>query len=392
MPGTDDADGADNLERTINVTGADPADVTTVHYPTGFGVGVPGVAVIPLVLSAWGETYNSSTDKGVAATLDAVVAAPGDTIVVVSHSQGSRAAGNAAEIIQRDDLVPGKTVLFVLLADPGFPVTGAENQMPSFIPGIYTAGERTPGDANSNVKILSICVKTDPTCGFNAYEFSSWFYLLPGFYGHGQFYQNLDNNAVSRTWTVGNTTYMVLEPDNGENPWGYLLRAIGLPVPKEFDKALTALVPYTEPGQRTSVGGQDVPTPREIQVALSDLFGLPVPGRTAAPQDTGYTVTVPAAVATGSESTPPLEEDRPVITDGDSPSVSNGPPSEEPPVEISPEIPSVDTEVTVPDNPDPDSTDSPADDDQVAPSSDTAGEAPSEPSTEVAPSAPAPEE
>lgn len=302
VPGTDDADGADNLERTVNVTGADPADVTTAYYPTGFGVGKPGVFVLPFILSAWGETYNSSTDKGVAATVDAVIAAPDNTIVVVAHSQGSRAAGNAAEIIQRDDLIPGKTVVFVLLADPGFPVTGAENQFPSFIPGIYTAGDREPGDADSNIKVISVCVKTDPTCGFDAYSFSSWFYLLPGFYGHGQFYQNLDNNAVSSTWTVGNTTYVVLEPDNGENSWGYAARAFGLPVPMELDKVLTALVPYVEPGQRNSVGGYKVPTPREIQEALFGALGIPMPGSTIATQHVdGYSVSVPSAVATGTE-------------------------------------------------------------------------------------------
>lgn len=321
VPGTDDADGADNLERTVNITGADPADVTTALYPTGFGVGKPGVFVLPFILSAWDETYNSSTDKGVAATVDAVIAAPDDTIIVVGHSQGSRAAGNAAEIIQRDDLVPDKKVLFVLLADPGFPVTGAENQFPSFIPGIYTAGDREPGDADSNVKVISVCVKTDPTCGFDAYSFSSWFYLLPGFYGHGQFYQNLDNNAVSNTWTDGNTTYVVLEPDNGENPWGYVLRAIGLPVPKEFDRALTALVPYVEPGQRTSVGGHGVPTPREIQEALFKTLGIPMPGSTVATRHAdGYTVSVPSAVATG------VEEPAGIALVGDQPVASSNEP------------------------------------------------------------------
>ena len=303
VPGTDDADGADNLERAVNVTGADPADITTALYPTGFGVGKPGVFVLPFILSAWEETYNSSTENGVAATVDAVIAAPDDTIIVVGHSQGSRAAGNAAEIIQRDDLVPDKKVLFVLLADPGFPVTGAENQFPSFIPGIYTAGDREPGDADSNVEVISVCIQTDPTCGFDAYSLSSWSYLGPGFLRvHSHDYATLNDNAVVRSWKVGNTEYKVLAPSNGENPYGTLFRAIGLPVPKEFDKALTALVPYVEPGQRTSVGGHGVPTPREIQEALFKALGIPMPGSTVATRHAdGYTVSVPSAVATGAE-------------------------------------------------------------------------------------------
>lgn len=147
-------------------------------------------------------------------------------------------------------------------------------------------------------------------CGFNPYSFSSWFYLPSTIVVHSFDYDNLNDNQVLKTWADGNTTYVALAP--GGNPYGMLLRMIGIPVEPAFDDMLTKLVPYAMPGERTNIGGAVVPTPREIQEALYHALGQTVPvtapdktSSVPAVQSNGaYSVTVPATVATGALSVP----------------------------------------------------------------------------------------
>ena len=56
-----------------------------------------------------------------------------------------------------------------------------------------------------------------------------------------------------------------------------MLRDLGLPVPTEFDTALSTVVPVPMPGQQATVAGQPVPTPRELQERIYQRLGWNVP-------------------------------------------------------------------------------------------------------------------
>ena len=151
-----------------------------------------------------------------------------------------------------------------------------ENVVPSFIPGIYTNGDRDPADTG-DIQVISYCVRGDATCGVGnpiANPVSTIFYLLPGFYVHGFLNDDINDYDETAEWTVGNTTYVVLD---GGNPWGMMLRDLGLPVPTEFDTALSTVVPVPMPGQQATVAGQPVPTPRELQERIYQRHGWNVP-------------------------------------------------------------------------------------------------------------------
>jgi hypothetical protein len=228
-------------------------------------------------------TNNESVDIGTAdavkAATDAYQANPNQTIILNGYSQSGPVSMNAAYLIHRDSLIPDDNVIVVIGADSRFPNTGVENVVPSFIPGIYTNGDRDPADTG-DIQVISYCVRGDATCGVGnpiANPVSTIFYLLPGFYVHGFLNDDINDYDETAEWTVGNTTYVVLD---GGNPWGMMLRDLGLPVPTEFDTALSTVVPVPMPGQHT-VAGQPV-RPRENcrSGSISDTAGMfrsPIP-------------------------------------------------------------------------------------------------------------------
>jgi hypothetical protein len=292
-PGTADYDGSDQLKRTRDIgfyDSADPddpayynptiiiigADEGYDNYPAAFGFTVLGVPVNLAGRVTNNESVDIGTADAVKAATDAYQANPNQTIILNGYSQSGPVSMNAAYLIHRDSLMPDDNVIVVIGADSRFPNTGVENVVPSFIPGIYTNGDRDPADTG-DIQVISYCLRGDATCGVGnpiANPVSTIFYLLPGFYVHGFLNDDINDYDETAEWTVGNTTYVVLD---GGNPWGMMLRDLGLPVPTEFDTALSTVVPVPMPGQQATVAGQPVPTPRELQERIYQRLGWNVP-------------------------------------------------------------------------------------------------------------------
>ena len=292
-PGTGDFDGADQLERTRDIgfyDSPDPddpayynptiiiigADGPYDNYPAAFGLTVLGVPINLVGEGTVNESVEIGTADAVKAATDAYQANPDQTIILNGYSQSGPVSMNAAYLIHRDSLIPDDNVTVVVGADSRFPNTGVENVVPSFIPGIYTNGDRDPADTG-DIQVISYCVRGDATCGVGnpiANPVSTLFYLLPGFYVHGFLNDDINDYDKTAEWTVGNTTYVVLD---GGNPWGMMLRDLGVPVPTEFDTALSTLVPVPMPGQQATVAGQPIPTPRELQERIYQRHGWKIP-------------------------------------------------------------------------------------------------------------------
>ena len=292
-PGTGDFDGEDQLKRTrdigfydstdpVNPVYYDPtfiiigADGPYDNYPAAFGFTVLGVPVNLVGQVTNNESVDLGTADAVKAATDAYQANPNQTIILNGYSQSGPVSMNAAYLIHRDGLIPDDKVIVVMGADSRFPNTGVENVVPSFLPGIYTNGDRDPADTG-DIQVISYCVRGDATCGVGnpiANPVSTLFYLLPGFYVHGFLNDDVNDYDQAAEWTVGNTTYVVLD---GGNPWGMMLRDLGVPVPKEFDTALSTLVPVPMPGQQATVAGQPIPTPRELQERIYQRHGWKIP-------------------------------------------------------------------------------------------------------------------
>ena len=293
VPGTTDYDGADQLKRSRNIgfyDSADPdgpayynptfiiigADGDYDNYPAAFGFTVLGVPVNLAGKGTFNESVDIGTDDAVKAATDAYRANPNQTIIVNGYSQSAPVAMNAAYLIHRDSLIPDDKMTVVVGADSRFPNTGVENVVPSFIPGMYTNGDRDPADTG-DIQVISYCVRGDATCGVGnpfAHPVSTIFYLAPGFYVHAFLNGDINDYDETAEWTVGNTTYVVLD---GGNPWGMMLRDLGLPVPTEFDTALSTLVPVPMPGEQAAVAGQPVPTSRELQERIYQRHGWKIP-------------------------------------------------------------------------------------------------------------------
>ncbi|GAA3704809.1 PE-PPE domain-containing protein [Gordonia hankookensis] len=283
VPGTGDADGADQWRRTVDIgmydTAAgeyDAGKVVIVSYPAAFGFDLLGIP-IHLVGDA---TYNESVDVGTVGTVEAARAAyaanPDRMLVLNGYSQSGPIAWNAAYLLHKDGTIPDENMVVLLGADTRFPNTGVEVVVPSFIPGLYTNGARDESDTGG-VTVISYCVRGDSACGLGnplVHPFETAFYLLPGFYIHGADGDYVNQYTEVDRWTVGNTTYVVLD---GGNPWGMLLRGLGVPVPTEFDTVLSALVRVPMPGEQSTVAGFAVPTPREIQEQIFAAVGVKLP-------------------------------------------------------------------------------------------------------------------
>lgn len=276
LPGTGDRDGADQIARTAGVGWFGDASVANgriivVDYPAAFGFRALGL-LVPVVGKG---TYNESAAVG-AANLVAEADRHDGRIVLNGFSQSTSPVMNAAYLLHQKN--PGRDGLtsVVIGADPRFPKTGAEVVMPSFIPGLYTNGERNTADTG-DIEVTSVCIIGDTTCGMAnplAQPVSWLFYFLPGFYVHGNMYDDAGDFTVVSAEKHGNTTFVVLD---GGNPWGMMLRDVGLPVPNEFDELLNWLVPRQMPGQASTAFGQEVPTPRALQVSLYRALGVTMP-------------------------------------------------------------------------------------------------------------------
>ena len=122
---------------------------------------------VPVNLAGEG-TFNESvdigTDDAMRAAVDAYRANRNQTIILNGYSQSAPVAMNAAYLIHRDGLIPDDKMTVVLGADSRFPNTGVENVVPSFIPGMYTNGDRDPADTG-DIQVISYCVRGDATCG-----------------------------------------------------------------------------------------------------------------------------------------------------------------------------------------------------------------------------------
>ena len=293
VPGTTDYDGADQLKRSRDIgfyDSADPddpvyynptfivigADAGYDNYPAAFGFSVAGVPVNLAGQGTFNESVEIGTDDAVRAATDAYRANPNQALILNGYSQSAPVAMNAAFLIHRNGLITDDKITVVIGADSRFPNTGVENVVPSFLPGMYTNGDRDPADTGG-IQVISYCVRGDATCGVGnpiAHPVSTIFYLVPGFYVHAFLNDDINDYEETAEWTVENTTYVVLD---GGNPWGMMLRDLGLPVPTEFDTALSRLVPVPMPGEQAIAAGRPVPTPRELQERVSQRLGWKVP-------------------------------------------------------------------------------------------------------------------
>ncbi|WP_059035773.1 PE-PPE domain-containing protein [Gordonia desulfuricans] len=288
--------------RTVGIGFYDPfrPDVRFVNYPQAFGFNAFGRTIDLL-----GEgTYNDSVDDG---TREAISdarkawAAQGSagSVILNGYSQSAPVAMNAAYRLHRQSQagVPGAIgddhLVVISGADTRFPETGVEAVMPSVIPGLFTNGPRDES-ATGDIDVIQYCVRGDAVCGMGnplADPFASAFYLIPGATIHGKLGDQVNTYPVERTWTVGNTTYVVLDAGN---PWGVELRRNGVRLPKDFDATLDRLVPVPVPGQAAhDAAGRRIATPREIQQQWMHSLGLQAP------------VTDPDAVAHERQATAP---------------------------------------------------------------------------------------
>ncbi|MYR07235.1 hypothetical protein GTV32_13370 [Gordonia sp. SID5947] len=332
VPGTTDYDGSDQMARTAGIGFYDSPDgvdhqppITIVDYPAAFGLNVFGIRID---LAGVG-TFNDSVDAGTATGVDDAYAAwrkqgQQGTVIVNGYSQSGPVAMNIAYELHKDYVngvegaIPDENIVVVVGADSRFPNTGVENVVPSFMDGMYTNGDRDPADTG-DIKVISYCVQGDATCGVGnpfADPIGTFFYLIPGFYTHAFLESHVNDYTEVKKWDSddGNTTYVVLKGDGGGNPWGMMLRDVGIPVPKEVDEALNTLIPVPMPGEQAEIGGHVIPTPRELQEQIYERLGWTVPATDPdvldkrAPSDVDPTTpaaTTPAAT-TPAAPTPPV--------------------------------------------------------------------------------------
>ncbi|OPX10880.1 hypothetical protein B1964_23075 [Gordonia sp. i37] len=314
IPGTTDYDGSDQTARTLGIglfggvtTDADGKTIVDPHaapsidivsYPAAFGIDPFG---FPIYL-AGSDTFTHSVEVGsINGVRDAETGhlqKPAGTVVINGYSQSAPIAMNVAYLLHQKNLqgagdISDDQLAVIVGADSRFPHTGVENVVPSFLPGMYTNGDRNPADTG-DIAVYSYCVRGDATCGVGnplINPVSTFFYLLPGFYVHAFLTYRINEYSIAKEWTSesGNTTYIVYD---GGNPWGMMLRDLGIPVPKEVDDVLSTLVPVPMPGHRSTLAdlripmpdtlrqqlsAYEVPTPRELQELLYARLGLDVP-------------------------------------------------------------------------------------------------------------------
>lgn len=296
IPGTTDYDGEDQLNRTrgIGMFGDPPSSappVKVVDYPAAFGFTIGDFPIYLAGTGTFNESAYEGTQKGVAAAEAANDSGNANQKIVINgYSQSAPVAMNVAYMLKKryadgdpatEGVDPAK-LLVVVGADSRFPHTGVENVVPSFIPGMYTNGDRDVADT-AGIKVVSYCVRGDATCGVGnpfTNPVGTFFYLVPGFYVHAfltyrinEYDIAVDADGKKMEWDNGDTHYVVYD---GGNPWGMMLRDLGIPVPKAADAVLSAIIPVPMPGQESTIAGVAVPTPRELQDIIFDALGLKV--------------------------------------------------------------------------------------------------------------------
>ncbi|WP_148281489.1 PE-PPE domain-containing protein [Tsukamurella sp. 1534] len=304
VPGANDPTGADQWRRIGgDYTGPPPI---IVHHPAQMGIGFPGFALSGDRRTTYDMTIDQGADATVAALLAAQAAGDGE-VVVYALSQGTDVA--AVALVRYGGIRPapadGTARLTVIeQGGPSFVRTGVWNFLPPVLPGARTGLVTNDGIAGATV--VGICIKGDMICGAGN-PVATVFYALPGQMIHGNDYSaayigrfspvdgepftpgsrpetpvrtatvvrdgrtvveaTYADGSTTRTWVEGDSTWVVV--DTGENPWTRLFRSAGLPVPRDFDRLLNAVVPVPEPGARTPLSAL-VPAPAATAPAGSD--------------------------------------------------------------------------------------------------------------------------
>lgn len=278
--------GAGQYARTVGLGFFDPyrPKVKVVDYPQAFGAKVFGRLLTTRGTGTYNESVETGTANGLADAERAWVAqGRRGTIILNGYSQSVPIAINIAYLLHQKyrngepGAIPDENVVVIGGADTRFPETGVETVLPSVIPGAYTNGPRDEAETG-NVRVISYCIRGDVVCGMGnplANPLAWAFYAGPGATIHGKLGDQVNKYPVERTWTTGNTTYVVLD---GGNPWGMWLRKEGVPLPANFDSTVDRLVPVPEPGEPAIGGnGARVPTPREVQQSLANSIGWQLP-------------------------------------------------------------------------------------------------------------------
>lgn len=262
-----------------------------ISYPADVGVRFGG---FPPLSIAGRDTYAGSVDKGSTTTADAITAgrADGGDVTVYALSLGTDVVGVALVKAGPKKDTDGKLTV-IKSGSPSFVNSGIWNSVPPMIPGLRNGPVAQGAQGSGADKVVSVCIKGDSICGLGTDPIPAVFYFLPGFDLHGKDYsaekiakyspsdgtieltpgaagvttapkdgaatieyrdgrpvtvQRYQDGTVTRTWEEDGTTWVVI--DTGENPWGRLARANGIPLPMAFDKVLSAVMPVPEPGQR----------------------------------------------------------------------------------------------------------------------------------------------
>ncbi|WP_158636049.1 PE-PPE domain-containing protein [Tsukamurella sputi] len=264
--------------------------VVPIAYAADVGIGFPG---LPPLSIAGRDTYAGSVEDGSTKTAAEInnARANGGDVTVYALSLGTDVVGVALVKAGPKKETDGKLTV-VEHGGPSFVNSGIWNMVPPLIPGLRT-GPVAQGDQGSGAdKVVSVCIKGDSICGLGADPIPALFYFLPGFDLHGKDYtaekiakyspdggveftpganaapkaekdgasttetrdghvvtvQKYKDGTVTKTWEQDGTTWVVI--DTGQNPWGRLARANGIPLPAGFDTVLNSIMPVPEPGER----------------------------------------------------------------------------------------------------------------------------------------------
>jgi hypothetical protein len=229
--GTDDPQAKDQLGRMDGWTD-DSHNVKVVEYPAEF---FP-IGKMP---------YDQSVEVGKANLRQEIEQTEGPK-TVVGMSQSARIVGDVAE--EYDSSENADDLEVILLADPRFPSTGAEEVLDGMsLLGATATGERQP---TQYVRSTSVCIKGDPVCGMGGHPAN----ILPGFIcihsggcpGSNANYGHLDELEVSNTWQEGETTYVEMD---APHPWRIVAESAGVPVTDEQEEILHVTMPVPEPGE-----------------------------------------------------------------------------------------------------------------------------------------------
>nr|WP_223205571.1 hypothetical protein [Gordonia jinghuaiqii] len=338
-PGTDDGT---LIARNLPVIG----DRTTlvVNYPQAFGPIIAGRSGKPSLLS---PSYDVSKAVAMEQNLAVMTAFAGmgddrPFVVYTGFSQGADALGDAAEDAFETGLIPAESTAIILVSDPRNPwgikawlaTTPVLPELAGLI-GIESNGARDPR-GTGDVEVTSIIIVGDPIGNFQ------WVWYRPatsaavnvaGFLtihsGNGsQTYGEIDSLGTPTLLTSRNTTYAVYD---AAHPFALLFQLVhdelGIPYSSDdfdkWDRLAEAYYPTHAPTPATAAPG--------VSVTAGTVAG------SATTTADGYSVTVPAAVATGTDSALPQPDIiAPGPVDGDAASDAGDDPAGEVPSDNSP--------------------------------------------------------